>query len=119
MSFGMRSANYRTLDSYTAPSGGVTKGDLVKIEDTVGFYYATAAVGEIVAVVTQCDIVELAKKAASSGEAIAQGAKVYYEAASGKLTATAGSNTLCGRCRKAATSLATTVEVSFNGEAQA
>lgn len=98
MSVGMRSSHYRTLDPYTVPSGGCTKMGLTKIGDTVGFFYETKNAPDEVAVVIQMDIVELAKKA-GSGESIAQGAKVYYEAASGKLTGVAGSNTLCGRCQ--------------------
>lgn len=118
MSVGMRSSRYRTLDNYTVPSGGCTKMGLTKIGDSVGFFYETKTVGQSVAVVIQCDIVELAKKD-GSGEAIAQGAKVYYEAASGKLTGVAGSNTLCGRCYKAALAADTTVLVVFNGDVAA
>jgi predicted RecA/RadA family phage recombinase len=118
MGVGMRSANYRTLESYTVPSGGCTKMGLTKIGDTVGFFYETKDAGEEVAVVIQMDAVELAKKA-GSGEAIAQGAKVYYETASGKLTGVSGSNTLCGRCTKAALAADTTVLVDFNGDVAA
>jgi predicted RecA/RadA family phage recombinase len=118
MSVGMRSQHYQALDNYTVPSGGCTKMGLTKIGDTVGFFYETKDAAEIVTVVSQCDMVELAKKA-GSGEAIAQGAKVYYEAASGKLTGVAGSNTLCGRCIKAALAADVTVLVAFNGLAAA
>jgi len=114
MSVGMRSANYQTLEAYTVPSGGCTKMGLTKIGDTVGFFYETKDAGDDVTVVCQMDAVELAKKD-GSGEAISQGAKVYYEAASGKLTGTAGSNTLCGRAIKAAGADDTTVLVAFNG----
>ena len=54
-----------------------------------------------------------------SGEDIAQGVKIYYEAASAKLTAIAGSNTLCGRAIKAAGASDATVIVAFNGLAAA
>ena len=118
MSVGMRSASYRTLDAYTVPSGGCTKMGLTKIGDVVGFYYETKDAGEDVAVVIQMNIVELAKKA-GSGEAIGQGEKVYYEAASGKLTGVEGSNTLCARCLKAALAADTTVCVVFNGDVAA
>ena len=118
MSVGMRSASYRTLDAYTVPGGGCIKMGLTKIGDSVGFYYSTQDAGDDVAVVIQCNIVELAKKA-GSGEAIAQGAKVYYEAASGKLTGVVGSNVLCGRCLKAALAADTTVIVAFNGDVAA
>ncbi len=118
MSVGMRSSHYRTLDAYTVPSGGCTKMGLTKIGDSVGFFYETKDAGEEVSVVIQCDIVELAKKT-GSGEAIAKGAKVYYEAASGKLTGVSGSNTLCGRAYKAATVDDTTVWVDFNGDVAA
>jgi len=91
---------------------------LTKIGDVVGFFYETKDAGEEVTVVCQMDLVELAKKA-GSGEAIAQGAKVYYEAASASLTGTAGSNTLCGRCAKAAGASDTTVLVVFNGDVAA
>jgi hypothetical protein len=91
---------------------------LTKIGDTVGFFYETKDAGEEVTVVSQMDIVELAKKA-GSGEAIGQGEKVYYEAASGKLTGVSGSNTLCGRCRKAALAADPTVIVTFTGDCAA
>jgi len=118
MSVGMRSSHYRTLDAYPVPSGGCIKMGLTKIGDTVGFFYETKDAGDDVAVVIQMDIVELAKKA-GSGEAIAQGAKIYHEAASASLTGTAGSNTLCGRCLKAALAADTTVIVAFNGDVAA
>jgi len=114
MSVGMRSQHYQALDNYTVPSGGCTKMGLTKIGDTVGFFYETKIAGADVTVVTQMDRVELAKKT-GSGEAIAQGAKVYFEAASASLTGTAGSNTLCGRCLKTAGADDTTVLVAFNG----
>ena len=113
----MRSSKWQAM-TYTVPSGGCVGGDMVKINDTVGVYFETKAAGALVAVVTQSDKILLPKKD-GSGEAIAQGAKVYYEAASKKLTATAGANTLCGRCIAAAGADDTTVLVAFNGLAAA
>lgn len=114
MGVGMRSEHYQTLDAVTVPSGGCVKMGLTKIGDVVGFYYETKAAGAVVSVITQMDQVELAKKDGST-EAIAQGAKVYYESASGKLTGVAESNVLCGRALKAAGATDTTVLVAFNG----
>jgi ABC-type Fe3+-hydroxamate transport system substrate-binding protein len=114
----MRSSRWQTLDDYTVPSGGCIEGNLTKIGDTVGFYFETKYAGAAVAVVIQCDIAELTKKTGSL-EAIAQGAKVYYEAASGKLTGVSGGNTLCGRALKAAGAAATTAFVAFNGHVAA
>jgi len=108
----LRSSRYQAFDVTLAATK--VAGALDKIEDTVGVYFEGGESGDIVAFVTQADKILLAKKD-GSGEAIAQGALVYYEAASGKLTATAGSNTKCGRCIKAALPTDTTVLVAFNG----
>jgi hypothetical protein len=106
------------LDAYTVPSGGCTKMGLTQIEDGVGFFYDTQVAGKTVAVVVQCDIVELAKKV-GSGEAVAQGAKIYYEAAGAALTGVAGANVLCGRAYKAALASDPTIWVIFNGDVAA
>ncbi len=108
----LRSSKYQSM---TVTLGGTkVAGALDKIGDTVGVYYTGGVSGALVAFVTQADKIVLAKKT-GSGEAIAQGAKVYYEAASGNLTGVAGSNTLCGRCNAAAGASDATVEVAFNG----
>jgi len=113
----LRSNVYASM-TYTAPSGGVTAGGMGKIGDTVVVYYETKAAGLTVAAVYKANKILLTKKD-GSGEAIAQGAKVYYEAASGKVTAVAGSNTMCGRALEAAGADDTTVLVAFNGHVAA
>ena len=96
----IRSEHFRPLD-YTVPGGGCVAGNLTKVGDPVGVYAETKAAGQTVALVYQADAILAAKKN-GTGESISLGAKVYYEAASGKLTGVAGSNTLCGRCLEAA-----------------
>ena len=112
----LRSSHYQAM----TVTLGATKvaGALDKIGDTVGVYYAGGVSGDKVAFVTQADKILLAKKD-GAGEAIAQGAKVYYEAASGKVTGVVGTNVLCGRALEAVLTSDTTVLVAFNGLAAA
>jgi predicted RecA/RadA family phage recombinase len=111
-------SNVWSAFTYTAPSGGVTAGAMGKIGDTVVVFRETKAAGSDVAAIYACDKILLPKKI-GSGEAIGQGKKVYYEAASGKLTGIAGSNTLCGRCIEAAGASDTDVLVDFKGNVAA
>ncbi len=114
----IRSEHRRSLDR-TVPSGGCIAGAMVKVGDTVGVYAQTKDAGETVALIYQADAILLPKKASSVGEAIAIGAKVYFEAASAKVTGVAGSNTLCGRCLEAALTADTEVLVDFSGNVAA
>ena len=109
----IRSSHHKSFD-HTVPSGGCVAGGLVKIGDTVGTYWETLVAGKTVSVCYQADAALLTKKTGST-EAIALGAKVYFEAASSKITGVAGSNTLCGRCISAAAADDTEVLVDFNG----
>lgn len=109
----LRSSKYSTFP-YTAPSGGVVGGAMGKIGDAVVVFYKTKAAGAEVAAVYDAEKIVLTKKT-GSGEAIAKGAKIYYEAASGKVTGVAGSNVLCGRALEAVGVDATTVLARFNG----
>ncbi len=110
----MRSSKYQSM---TVTLGG-TKDNLTLelIQDTVGFYEIGGKSGEAVAFITQIDKALMPKKS-GSGEAIDQGAKVYYDAGTGKLTGISG--TLCGRALEAAGANDTTILVAFNGLAVA
>lgn len=113
MALKLRSDRWRST-RVTGASGGHAVGSLAKIQDTVFTFPVALAEGATGAGIYQADKVVLPKK---TGEAMAVGAKVYFEAASGKLTGTSTSNTLCGRCTVAAVSADTEVEVDFDGAA--
>lgn len=98
--------------------GTVVAGALSKIGDTVGVYFEGGDSGDVVSFVYRAKKVLLPKDAGSA-EAIAQGAKVYYNNVTGKVTGNAGALGVCGRCIEAAVALATTVLVDFNGAAAA
>ncbi len=94
--------------------GTIAAGVMAKIADTVGIYWSGGDSGDEDAFVYYADAI-LVPKIALSGLSIAQGAKVYFVAASAAVSPTAGANTLCGRCRIAAGALDTTVLISLNG----
>ena len=110
----LRSSHWQAM---TVTLGG-TKGKLLldKIQNAVGFYPVGGDANDIVAFITQADKALMPKKV-GSGEAIAQGADVYYDSGTGKLTGVSG--TLCGRCLEAAGANDTEVLVAFDGLAAA
>lgn len=99
-------------------SATVLAGVMAKIADTVGVYWSGGDDGDDDAFVYYADAI-LVPKVAGSGLTIAQGAKVYFVAASGAVSPTVGANTLCGRCRIAAGALDTTVLIALAGNVAA
>ena len=89
----------------------IKSGDLVKIGDVVGVASCDAATGEPVSV--RMHGVYTAPKAA--GFSAAQGSKLYLEAATGNLVATATGNTYAGYAYDAAASADTVVNVRLVG----
>jgi len=104
----------------TVTLGGTkVAGALDKIGDTVGVYFEGGDALDVVAFTYRAKKILLPKDSGASGEAIAQGAKVYYNNVTGKVTGNAGALVMCGRCIAAALTLDTTVLVDFNGAAAA
>lgn len=96
--------------SITAPAGGVMGGDFVIVGSLFGIAAYDAAEGENAEIVTT-GVFELPKAGTA---AIAQGAKVYHIAASGLVTATAGSNLFIGHATEGAPEAATSVRVRLS-----
>lgn len=92
----------------TAP---VASGGVVVMSDMLGVAYTAGLVGQNVAVATE-GVFALPKLA---GAALAQGKKVYYDAAAGTVSATVGAGLLAGFVYEAAAAGDTTVNVKLNG----
>jgi len=99
-------------------SATVLAGVMAKIADTVGVYWSGGDSGDQDAFVYQAAKI-LVPKVADSGLSIAQGAKVYFVAASAAVSPTVGANTLCGRAIEAAGALDTTVLIDLSGNVAA
>ena len=93
-------------------------GAMDKINDTVGIYVTGGDSGDSVGFITKCEAVVL-PKTAGTGITFAQGAKVYFDNTAKAVTNVSSGNTLVGRANLAALATAATVEVNFNGNAQA
>lgn len=100
----------------TAPEGGYTAGQVVKVEDTVVIIVEAAdASADAIGVVT-CENAYLPKDT-TSGNTFAAGDKVYY--ASGKMynaSLKPGGAVLCGIARNAQVAADTYMEVDFDGK---
>lgn len=108
----IRSEHWKSFD-YTVPSGGVTAGDMDKVQDTVVVFAETKDEGEIVAAIYQADRILVTK---ISGAAIVVGEKVYYNDYVNAVCAdTTSGNTLCGRCVEAADATDTEVLIDLEG----
>ena len=91
-----------------APSGGVSAADFVNRGDIHGFYFADAAVDEHVAIVWACDYFRAAKL---PSQAIAAGAKLYWDTSEDHATTVSAGNHLVGYAILPAA--ATTTEVDM------
>jgi len=98
-----------------APSAGYTAGQLVSSGSLVGVIAQDAALGEDAVLIYSCPRIVVAKRA-GTGLSIAVGAKVYYRSGGPDVTGASTSNTLCGRCTKAAAAADTTVEIDLHGD---
>lgn len=94
----------------TAPTGGVTSGDLVRVGDIIGVAATTESAGDEVEVQTQ-GVFDLAKEA---GLAVAEGDALYFDEANSVLT-TFGGGQCVGVAEDAALAAATTVRVKLTG----
>lgn len=98
-----------------APSGGVTKGQMDLIHDTVGVYAQDADAGEDVAFIYHAEKIVLPKDNHSGGPVFAAGDKIFFDHPNAELNTTAGGYYLCGIAIKAATATDTEVECDLDG----
>ena len=94
---------------FTAPSGGVTSGGVVKIGSLVGVAQNTAAEGEKFQLV-RVGVFDVPK---TEAQAWAEGVKVYWTGT--EVTTTASGNTLMGAAAEAAANPSTIGRVILNG----
>lgn len=99
----------------TAPSGGVTSGQAVKVGQIFGVVIAAAAVSTKMQVEVE-GVFEIVKK---TTDVVAEGALLYWDPTPGELTTTASGNLLVGAAVEAAGNTATKVKVRLNGAARA
>lgn len=98
----------------TAPAGGVSSGDGVKIGQLFVVAANDAAAGEEFEGAT-VGVFELPKNAT---QALTEGALVYWDAAAGNVTTTATANLLIGAAVAAAGAADTEGEIRLNGIAR-
>lgn len=99
----------------TAPSGGYTAGQMVKIEDIVGVIVDDIAEGETGAMIYRAEKVVLPKSTVSGQNTFTAGDKIYFDAVDANVNSSSSSNTLCGRALEDAGAAATTVLADLFG----
>jgi predicted RecA/RadA family phage recombinase len=109
----LRSDKFDSL-SFTAPTGGLTAGQLYKVGDTVGVVVSTVAAGATAVLIYRCPKI-VVKKRVGTGIVFAAGAKVYYRSAGPDLTNATTGNVLCGRAIVAAGATDDEVEIDLDG----
>ena len=100
-----------------APSGGVTKGQMDLIHDTVGVYAQDADAGEEVAFIYHAEKIVVPKHHATAGPAFDAGDKVFFDHPNAEVNTTAGGYYLCGIALVAAAALDTEVKIDLDGAA--
>jgi len=98
-----------------APSGGVTKGQMDLIHDTVGFYMQDADAGADVAFCYHAEKVVVPKLTVSGTDIFEAGDKVYFSHADAAVTATHGSNLWIGIALEAKTAADTEIKIDLLG----
>jgi predicted RecA/RadA family phage recombinase len=109
----LRSKNFKSV-KVTAPTGGLTAGQLYVSNSLVGVIVDTVLVGEETAMIYQCDKIVVAKQA-GTGITFSIGTKVYYRSAGPDVTNASTSNTLIGRATETAGASDTSVEIDLMG----
>lgn len=99
----------RTME-FTAPSGGLTSGQVYKVQDTVGVVVADTAYGDTA--VMNLDGVYSVPKAAV---AFTKGARIWWDNSALAATTATGSNTLIGVADETVASGVTEAAVRWNG----
>jgi hypothetical protein len=79
-----------------APSGGVTKGQMDLIHDTVGFYMQDADAGEDVAFCYHAEKCTVPKSTTTGAGEFNAGDKVYFDHADAEVNNDSGGNYMCG-----------------------
>ena len=111
----LRSPNFKSV-KVVAPTGGLTAGQMYASNYLIGVILETVLVGEVAALVYQCDKIIVPKNVNTSC-LFAIGAKVYYDASAGKVDIADTTTYVCiGRCTVAAAYTATTVEIDLHGD---
>lgn len=87
--------NWRSFKA-VAPSGGVVRGQMDLIHDTVGFYMQDADAGADVAFCYHAEKVVVPKLTVSGTDIFEAGDKVYFSHADAAVTATHGANLWIG-----------------------
>jgi len=98
----------------TAPSGGYTQGQMVKVQDVVGIIMTDADEGEDTTLLYKSPSITVPCETASTGS-YADKAKVYFDAANARVTETASGNTLCGIVIEQPATGATEVKIALDG----
>lgn len=96
---GLPGENWRSF-VVTAPSGGVTRGQMDLIEDTVGVYAQDADAGEDVAFIYHAEKIEVPKSTTTGAGEFTAGDKIYFDHADANVNNDSGSNYMCGICLK-------------------
>jgi len=116
--FKLRSST--SLDPYdsivvTAPSGGYTAGDMVKIEDVVGVVVEDALIDVEVAVVVLAAKIVVPCNTVATAANWTVGTKVYYDSTAANVTATGSGMDLCGTVTTAGAVGDTDIEIFLDG----
>ena len=97
-----------------AGSGGVTRGQMCQIHDTVGVYAQNADVGADVAFIYHAEKIVVPKLVGTT-EVFDPGDKVFYSVADAKVTATEGANLWIGIALEAALAADTEIKIDLLG----
>jgi len=92
----------------------VAEGDMGKVQDCVGVYFKTAAIGEVVSFIFEAEWIEVPKVAAT-GVTFMAGDPVYYDDSAKAVTNASSGNTFCGISREAAIFSATSLNIALEG----
>ena len=112
--FHLRSADWSSF-KYTAPTGGVEAGDMVKVNDRIGVVSKDADAGDEAVAIYRSEAIVVPKEAAT-GITFSLGSKVYYDETNARVTSTSAANTYVGTANEAASASATTVEIDLKGD---
>jgi predicted RecA/RadA family phage recombinase len=99
----------------TAPSGGVTAGQMDLIHDTVGVYMQDADAGDDVAFCYDAEKIVVPKSETSGAGEFSAGDKVYFDHADAEVNNSSGSNYMCGIALEAVAHDATEVLIDLDG----
>jgi predicted RecA/RadA family phage recombinase len=101
----------------TAPSGGVTRGQMDLIHDTVGVYAQDADAGEDVAFIYEAEKIVVPKSVTTGAGEFSAGDKVYFDHADEEVNNDSGSNYMCGIALEDAAVDDTEVLIDLHGAA--